>query len=197
MHQSSLGTLMVIAGYKLSPLWQTQMLPLFFLLSAVSMGFAVVVFESIVSSLAFRRPFETSMLAKIAAVIMWLLVVYLGLRFLDLLVRGQLGLIFQGNSESFMFILENALYVVPVLLLASRPLRSNLRWLFVASVSMLLAGSLYRFNAFLIGFNPGPGWTYFPALPEIFITLGIVAFELMAYLYFVKRFPVLPKVEHA
>jgi Ni/Fe-hydrogenase subunit HybB-like protein len=63
-------------------------------------------------------------------------------------------------------------------------------------MSMLLAGSLYRFNAFLIGFNPGSGWRYFPALPEIFITLGIVAFELMAYLYIVKRFPVLPKVEH-
>lgn len=197
MHQSSLGTLMVIAGYKLSPLWQTQMLPLFFLLSAVAMGFAVVVFESIVSSLAFRRPFETPMLANIAGITMWLLIVYLGLRFLDLLVRGQLGLIFQGNLESFMFILENFFYAVPVLLLASRPLRSNLRWLFVASVSMLLAGSLYRFNAFLIGFNPGAGWSYFPALPEIFITLGIVAFELMAYLYFVKRFPVLPKVEHA
>jgi Ni/Fe-hydrogenase subunit HybB-like protein len=197
MHQSSLGTLMVIAGYKLSPLWQTQLLPFFFLLSAVAMGFAVVVFESIVSSVAFRRPFETPMLAKIGGVMMWLLVVYLGLRFLDLLVRGQLGLIFQGNLQSSMFILENFFYAVPLVLLASPPLRANLRWLFVASGSMLLAGSLYRFNAFLIGFNPGPGWTYFPALPEIFITLGIVAFELMAYLYFVKRFPVLPKVEHA
>ena len=197
MHQSSLGTLMVIAGYKLSPLWQTQMLPFFFLLSAVSMGFAVVVFESIVSSIAFQRPFETRMLANLARIIMWLLIIYLVLRLLDLLVRGQLGLIFQGNLASSMFILENALYLVPVLLMASRPMRSSLRWLFVASVSMLLAGSLYRFNAFLIGFNPGPGWSYFPSLPEIFITLGIVAFELMAYLYIVKRFPVLPKVEPA
>ena len=188
---------MVIAGYKLSPLWQTQMLPFFFLLSAVSMGFAVVVFESIVSSIAFQRPFETRMLANLARIIMWLLIIYLVLRLLDLLVRGQLGLIFQGNLASSMFILENALYLVPVLLMASRPMRSSLRWLFVASVSMLLAGSLYRFNAFLIGFNPGPGWSYFPSLPEIFITLGIVAFELMAYLYIVKRFPVLPKVEPA
>jgi len=62
---------------------------------------------------------------------------------------------------------------------------------------MLLAGALYRFNAFLIGFNPGAGWRYFPATQELMITLGIVAFELMAYLYFVKRYPVLPKVEPA
>ena len=60
---------------------------------------------------------------------------------------------------------------------------------------LLLAGSLYRFNTFLVGFSPGPGWTYFPALPEIMITVGIVALELMGYLYFVKRYPVLPKVE--
>ncbi len=196
MHQSSLGTLMVIAGHKLSPLWQTHSLPLLFLLSAITMGFAVVVFESILSSISFQRPFETPMLEKIANIMMWLIIVYLTLRFLDLLVRGQLGLIFQGNLNSFMFILENALYVVPVVLMAIPANRSNLRWLFVAALSMLLAGSLYRFNAFLIGFSPGPGWRYFPALPEIFITLGIVAFELMAYLYIVKRFPVLPKVEH-
>ncbi len=35
------------------------------------------------------------------------------------------------------------------------------------------------------------------ALPEILITVGIVAIELMAYLYFVKRYPVLPAVGQA
>jgi Ni/Fe-hydrogenase subunit HybB-like protein len=29
------------------------------------------------------------------------------------------------------------------------------------------------------------------------ITLGIISFEIMAYLYIVKKFPVLPKTEHA
>jgi Ni/Fe-hydrogenase subunit HybB-like protein len=60
--------------------------------------------------------------------------------------------------------------------MASPAHRSNLRWLFVAALAMLLAASFYHFNAFLIGFNPVPGWSYFPALPEIFITLGIIAF---------------------
>jgi Ni/Fe-hydrogenase subunit HybB-like protein len=194
MHQSSLGTLMIIAGYKLSPLWQTHLLPFFFLLSAITMGFAVTVFESILSSVAFKRPFETPMLAKISVGMAWLLVVYLVIRFADLLFRG--APVFTSGFQSFMFLLENLFYLVPVLLLFSPEWRFNLRWLFVASISMLLAGSLYRFNAFLIGYNPGPGWHYFPAPAEIYITLGIVAIELMAYLYFVKRFPVLPS-EHA
>ena len=195
MHQSSLGTLMVIAGHKLSPLWQTSLLPLFFLLSAIAMGFAVTVFESTLSSIAFKRPFETPMLSKLARVMAWVVAVYLVLRLADLLFRG--APVFTSGFLSFMFILENLFYLAPVVIMASLSLRSDLRFLFLGSCSLILAGSLYRFNAFLIGFNPGPGWRYFPAVPEILITLGLVAIELMAYLYFVKRFPVLPKAEHA
>jgi Ni/Fe-hydrogenase subunit HybB-like protein len=195
MHQSSLGTLMVIAGYKLSPLWQTSLLPLFFLLSAIAMGFGVTAFESILSSVAFKRPFETPMLTKLAEVVAWLVSAYLVIRFADLLFRG--APVFTSGFLSFMFILESLLFLFPVLIFASATLRQDLRWLFVGAVSLLLAGSLYRFDAFLIGFNPGPGWRYFPAFPEIMITVGIVAMELMAYLYFVKKFPVLPKPEHA
>ncbi len=194
MHQSSLGTLMIIAGYKLSPIWQTQLLPFFFLLSAITMGFAVTVFESILSSIAFKRPFETPMLGQISLGMAWLMVVFLVIRFADLLFRG--APVFTSGTQSFMFILETFFFFVPVLLLFLPEWRRSLRWLFLTSLAMLLAGALYRFNAFLIGYNPGAGWSYFPAPAEIFITLGIVAIELMAYLYFVKKFPVLP-TEHA
>ena len=62
---------------------------------------------------------------------------------------------------------------------------------------MVLAGAVYRFNAYLVGFNPGDNWSYFPSFGETMITLGIVSFEIMAYLYIVRTFPVLPKAEHA
>jgi Ni/Fe-hydrogenase subunit HybB-like protein len=194
MHQSSLGTLMIIAGYKLSPLWQTGFLPLFFLLSAISMGFAVTVFESILSSLAFKRPFETPMLTKVSQVVAWIVGAYLILRLADVLLRG--APVFTSGFLTFMFLLENILYIVALVIAATPSLRSSLRFLFIEASALLLAGALYRFNAFIIGFSPGPGWRYFPALPEILITLAIVAMELMGYLYFVKRYPVLPKVEH-
>ena len=77
MHQSSLGTLMIIAGHKLSPLWQTSLLPLYFLLSALIMGYAATLFESILSSIAFKRPFETPMLSKLSVSVAWLIVLYL------------------------------------------------------------------------------------------------------------------------
>jgi Ni/Fe-hydrogenase subunit HybB-like protein len=196
MHQSSLGTLMVVAGRKLSPLWQTGFLPLLFLISAITMGYAIVVFESIVSSLGFKRPQETALIGKLSGVFPVLIAAYLAIRLGDLLVRGAFGAL-KADVPGFMFILENLLYVLPLAILAVPKNRANSRMLFVSSISLLLAGSVYRFNTYLVGFNPGDGWSYFPSFAETMITFGIVSFEILAYLVFVKKFSVLPKAEHA
>jgi Ni/Fe-hydrogenase subunit HybB-like protein len=46
MHQSSMGSLMIAAGHKVHPLWQSyEMLPLFSLLTAFIMGFSILIFE--------------------------------------------------------------------------------------------------------------------------------------------------------
>lgn len=197
MHQSSLGSLMIIADQKLHPLWQTQFLPLLFLTSALIMGYAVVIFESLLSSIGFKRPMETDMISRLSGIIPWLLGGYLVIRFGDIIWRGQAGLIFTSGSLSAWFIIENILYAIPVVLLARKEGRRRPRLLFLSSLSVLLAGALYRFNAYLIAFNPGDNWRYFPAFSEIMITFGIVSIEIMAYLLIVKKFPVLPKPEHA
>ncbi len=197
MHQSSLGAMMIIAGYKVSPLWQSGMLPLFFLLSAIAMGYAVTLFESLLSSLFFNRPFETRIIGKIGGVMAWVIGVYLILRLVDLAFRGQFHTATNGDLNSIMFFVENLCFLGALIIMANKSSRQTPRGLFAGSVLMLLAGALYRFDVYLIGFNPGTGWRYFPALPEIMITVGIVALELMAYLYFVKRYPVLSAVEHA
>ncbi|RLC30051.1 MAG: Ni/Fe-hydrogenase cytochrome b subunit, partial [Deltaproteobacteria bacterium] len=46
MHQSGLGSLMLIARYKVHPLWYTPILPLLFLTSAFAVGYPMVVFET-------------------------------------------------------------------------------------------------------------------------------------------------------
>src|SRR6478672_6073579 len=65
MHQSSLGTLMMLAGPKLHPLWNTPLLPLLFLMTCLAMSYAIVVFESVFSSVAFKRKPEIGMLATL------------------------------------------------------------------------------------------------------------------------------------
>lgn len=197
MHQSSLGTLLIGAGYKVSPLWQTNLLPLLFLVSALTMGFSIVIFEASLSAWGFRRPLETPLLTRLSYIVSGMLGFYLVVRFADLLIRGELGLAFAGDLQGNMFWVENLLYALPMVILISPTNRRNARMLFLAAVSLLLAGAVYRFNAFLIGFDPGPEFTYFPSVPEIMISLGIIAIEILAYIYFVRKLPVLPRLAHA
>lgn len=197
MHQSSLGLLVYIAGQKVSPLWQSNFIPLLFLISAITMGFSVVIFESVISAMALKRKIETSLLSKLSAYIPPMLGIYIAVRFWDLAGREKLGLAFTGGFKANMFILENLLYMMPTIILLSPTNRCRPRLLFISAVLMLLAGAVYRFNVFLVGFDPGPGWHYFPSFSEIIITYGIIAIEIMAYMVFVKKLPVLPGVRHA
>jgi len=191
MHQSSLGSLMILAGNKLSPLWWTPMLPLIFLISALTMGYTVVIFESTISALGFKRPLETNILAKLSLVIPILLVIFLVIRFGDLLIRGQIGLAFNGTLQGNMFLLENILHILPLVILASATNRKSAKMLFLSACSLMLGGLLFRFNTYLIGFNPGDGWHYFPAIGEQFITYSIISAEILLYMIFVKKLPVL------
>ncbi|MDM8564703.1 Ni/Fe-hydrogenase cytochrome b subunit [Candidatus Halobeggiatoa sp. HSG11] len=194
MHQSSLGTMILVAGFKLSPLWNTNLLPLLFLVSVIAMGYAIVTFEALLSSAGFKRPYETTILDKLSGIMLWLLIGYLIVRFADLFMRDQLGLILAGDVNSIMFIIENILFLIPIVILINPANRSKPRWLFIAAMSMLLAGAIFRINAYLVGFEPGGGWNYFPSVPELLVTLGIFSLEIMLYLIFVKKLPVLHRV---
>jgi len=196
MHQSSLGSLMIIAGEKVSPIWQTGWLPLLFLITAIAMGYAIVVFESLFSAVALRRPLdETPLLGKLSGAMIPLLIVFMLIRFGDLAWRGQLGNIFNDGLLGFFFIMENILFLIPIVILASAENRMKASKLFWASGAMLLGGALYRFDTFLVAFDPGLGYHYFPSASEIMITVGIISIEIMAYLIFVKKLPVLTAVK--
>ncbi len=108
--------------------------------------------------------------------------------------RGQVANALRFDFYSAFFLLEFALVASGSLLLFSKKRRQSPRWLFITAVLIVLGGALYRFNVYLIGFNPGQGWRYFPSLAELLITVGIVAFEILGYQVLVKLFPVLPRL---
>jgi Ni/Fe-hydrogenase subunit HybB-like protein len=191
MHQSSLGSLMLIMTSKLHKLWHTPLLPVLFLSTAMLMGYAAVIFESALADEVFDRPRETKLLASMSGIMVVVLFIFLGVRLVDLALRGRLGLIARLDFYSMMFLLEMVLFLAPALLLLSRKRRENPGIELISAILMMLAGSLYRFDTFLVGFNPGPGWSYFPTIPEMTVTIGFVAFEVMAYLFIVKQFPIL------
>jgi Ni/Fe-hydrogenase subunit HybB-like protein len=195
MHQSSLGTLLVVMGTQINPLWQTQFLPLIFLLSASAIGYGVVLFESCVASSAYRRKIETHLLDPLAKIMLGMLAIYLVVRFGDLVVRGALGEAFKPTFIALAFWIENLCFVAPFLLVGNAGARRNPAKLFLAGVAIMLGGVFLRINGFLIGYDTGPGWNYFPSVPELLVTIGMFAIEVLGYIIITRRFPVLPREE--
>jgi Ni/Fe-hydrogenase subunit HybB-like protein len=193
MHQSSLGTLLVVLGIQIHPLWRTPLEPLLYLLTAVTMGYAVVLFESCLTSSAYRRKIETHLLTPLSKVMLGFLVVYLLVRFGDLVVRGALGTAFTASLEALMFWLETACFVAPLIIIGREADRRNPARLFVSGILLMLGGALLRLNGFLIGYETGDGFSYFPALPELLVTIGMFAVEVLGYIIITRRFPVLPR----
>lgn len=91
-----------------------------------------------------------------------------------------------------MFMIENALYVLPLIILAHPRWRGNARLLFLSAICLLLAGAVLRFNALIVGFNPPAGYIYFPSAIELLVSIGLLAVEVIGFTYIVKRFPILP-----
>jgi len=194
MHQSSLGSLLVVMGYQIHPLWQTPLLPLLFLLTALCMGYAIVIFEATLAAVGFSRDIheELPLLSKIGKIMAGILLVFLALRFGDLAWRGELARLFDSGQRSVMFWIEIALFAYPVLALSTRSSRGRMSRLFPAAASMLAGAVLYRIDAYLVAYDRGPAWHYFPSAPEITVTLGVIAIEVLAYIVFVRKFPILP-----
>ena len=195
MHQSSLGSLLVVFGYQVHPLWQTLILPLLYLMTAVLIGFAIVIFESCLSSSGFKRPLELPLLTKLSRLMTGLLAVYLAVRLGDLAVRGALGFMFEPSIEGLMFWVEMGLFAAPLVLLADPASRLNPARLFIAAFCLMLAGFVLRINSFLVGYETGAGWHYFPSVPEIMVSVGMIALEILGYIVLVRYLPILPKEE--
>jgi Ni/Fe-hydrogenase subunit HybB-like protein len=197
MHQSSLGSLMLLAGTKLHPLWYTPMLPALFLLSCIAMGYAVVVLEGMTTRTAFGRLRETPVQAGLTKAAMVVMGLYVVIRFGDVAYRGHLGMLAEITPMTALFWTEQAFFVAALILLARQGENYNRGHLFRAAGLMVLAGGLYRFSTFIIAFDPGPGWSYFPTIPETLITVGLVSGEIMVYLVIIKKFPIVGGVKPA
>ena len=196
MHQSSLGSLMMLTGPRLHPLWFSPLLPLLFLVGCVMMGFAIVVFEAAFSSKAFGHRPDVPLLRQLAKVSAWCSLLFVAVRFLDLSVRGSLGAAFAFDKYAFWFWVEFLCFIAPVVILFTKTKHYSLGNIFRQAILLAVGGALYRFDAYLLAFQPGPGWHYFPSVPEIVVTVGLVAAEIAIYIAVVKKFPIVA-AEHA
>ena len=188
MHQSSLGTMVLLPGPKVHPLWFTPWLPLLFLVNCIIMGFAVVTLEASFSAAVFRRPRETAMLSSLSLVAAWVALGWVVFRLAEVTLTGKLG--YLGSGYGIAFLAELAVLVAgSAILLSGR--RAQSVWQVRAAILLLLGTALHRINAYLVAFRPGSHFSYFPAVPELLITFGIFAAEIAIYVAVVKTFPIL------
>ncbi len=193
MHQSGLGSLMLIAQYKIHPLWYTPILPLLFLLSALAAGYPIVIFESIIVASSFNRRPEMEVLTPLARFMPVLMGIYLAVKIGDMMVRGTYVYLLDGTIQTNAFLVEMLFGVMlPFFLLLFKKVRQSPGWLFFASTIFVLGIFLNRINVFLVSYTPPYIIkSYFPSLGELFITAGLIATLMFMYRVFVSIFPIL------
>ena len=147
LHQSSLGSLLLIQPSKLHPLWWTPILPIMFFTSAISIGLAMIILESSLSSRYFQRGLETHLLAKLARAIPIVLVIYGLLKVSELAVAGDLGYLFTSGIMSILFWAEILIGVVtPIVWFSIKENRESANGLLIGAIIVLGGMILNRFN---------------------------------------------------
>jgi len=197
MHQSSLGALMLLAGERVHPLWQTPWLPLLYLGAATFMSFGCVAGTTMLCCLVWRRAMDLDVLDEAARITAWLILGWLGLRLLDIIFRGALHTAFHADRFAGVFWLEILLTSTGLWLLLRSLRNHETRSMFLGYVLSSLGGMIYRFSPTTLAFRPNPESLYFPSTIEILVSLGFIAMGVAGFLLAVKRLVILPAPLHA
>jgi len=190
LHQSSLGSLYLILPEKMHPLWYSPLLPVLFFISAVGVGLAMTIFESFLSHRAFRKELELDVLVGLARGVILVEVIYLTVRFLDMINRHVLGYAFQFTREAALFWLEILLMaVIPIVIFSIPKLVVKRNWLFYGAVANVLGLVMNRLNVSITSLERWAG-PYFPKWQEIVVTAALVATGFAVFGWVAKNFPI-------
>ena len=196
MHQSSLGALMLLAGERVHPLWQSPWLPVLYLGAATFMSFGCVAGTTMLCCLVWKRAMDMDVLDEAARITAWLIFGWMGLRLLDILVRGALFTAFHFDRFAGVFWLEMALVAAGGYLLRQSLQDHDRQKMFLGYILSSVGGMIYRFSPTTLAFRPNPEALYFPATIEVLVSLGFIALGIVGFLIAVKRLAILPAPLH-
>ncbi|MDR2819825.1 MAG: polysulfide reductase NrfD [Desulfovibrio sp.] len=199
LHQSSLGSLYLIAPGKLHPLWYSPFMPMFFFVSSMAAGASMVIFEGMFAHKGVHHYMDDTHLREADEVVFsfskaasFILFAYFMLKFTDMLVQANLPYVFSGYG--LWWLVEMLFFVLmPALLYARGSRQRNLRICRFAAANTVLGIVLNRFNVSMIAFNYAlpSAERYFPSLWEICISVFVVTMIVTAYRFIVYHMPVL------
>ena len=199
LHQSSLGSLFLIAPSKLHPLWYSSYLPVFFFVSSIFAGLSMVIFESTLSHRYFASKMDEEHqkgreglalgFGKAASLV---LAGYFAIKIFGLSVDNNWHLL--GTPYGVWFLVELLGFVaLPCLLYAVGVRDRNLNVIKWAAIWTVFGVMLNRLNISVIAFNwhlPSAD-RYFPHWMEIAISIFIVTIGIVAFRVIVSMMPIL------
>ena len=192
LHQLSLGALMQLAGDRVHPLWQTPLLPLFYVWAAAFIGTATVTITLLLAWLAWKRSLDFQILNDLASLASGLAAWWLAARLLDLVVRGALPLVFAPDWFALVFWAETIAIGGAAVAMRRMAVSGSPDQLFLTSMAMVAGGMIYRYAPPALVFTAQPMAWYVPSVIEILISVGFVALCHLCFLVAVKRLPILP-----
>jgi Ni/Fe-hydrogenase subunit HybB-like protein len=192
MHQSSLGALMLLAGERVHPLWQTPWLPVLYLGAATFMSFGCVAGTTMLCCLVWKRAMDMEVLDEAARITSYLIFGWMGLRLLDILVRGAFLTAFHFDRFAGVFWLEMGLVGAGGYFLWQSLQTHERQKMFLGYILSSAGGMVYRFSPTTLAFRPNPEALYFPVTVEVLVSLGFIALGVLGFLIAVKRLAILP-----
>jgi Ni/Fe-hydrogenase subunit HybB-like protein len=181
LHQSSLGSLYLIVPTKLVPLWYTPLLPLFFFLSAIAVGLSMVVIVSALCRRFLGKGVEDRVIVSLGRFVTVVLLLFLGIRVLDMTLRDAWVAIFDYPLQGALFLVEEGALVAAAVILLLRPWQARAGDVRAAAVLVLVGVVLHRLNVAWFGLIPALGSAYVPSWKEIAVTLMLISLATVVF----------------
>ncbi len=192
LHQSSLGSLFLIVPTRMNALWYSSLLPVYFYLSAIGAGLAMVIFESYTSARAFGKGIELDLLSRIGFISAIVLILTLVLKISDLYLSNKLHLLMEFNQQTLFYSIEMLVGIIlPFTFLVQKKLRQNKSWLYISACLIVAGFLLNRLNVSITAISSMSGVDYFPSIHEFSISLMLIVLGLWAFRIIVKYLPVM------
>lgn len=189
MHQSSLGGLFLIMKERMFPLWWSEFLPLYFLLSSFFIGSAMVTIETTLAKTAYGHEIPHNIMLKLTRVGAGMMFVYLLLKLYDLFEKHEWNYVFQGTLQSNMYCVEMLFGILIPLMIIVSPLSKKRGGLLTYAVLTVLGVILNRLNCvFTSMYESG---SYFPGIGEIIVSVGLISLGVLIYCFLVENFNII------
>jgi Ni/Fe-hydrogenase subunit HybB-like protein len=196
LHQSSFGSLYLIAPAKVYPLWYSSFLPVHFFISCIAAGLSMIILSAYLSARAFNQGLNIRILSGLGKGVLAVLVIELIFKFSELFSTGNASLLFTSSSETIFFWLEIFLgFIVPIWILTNPKYKVNRTGLYFASIFTISGFILNRMNVCVTSLVRSSGESYVPSFEEVGITLFLILVSIIAFKLVVENFQVFPKEE--